>query len=591
MKILSLLLLALLLASHVQSAAQTAKAHTQTTTQAKPVSHAAPAKPVMRPQPAPVAQPVKPQPAKPQPAAKATTDASVGMSYQSAPVDETSAMITVMIGFFFDQFKDVHIDEYVSEEGTYRNINIKLRPPPMENIFFSFDNKTNSLVFFLKGVGVDLDTDVDMLNGAIKGHIALKIDKFDMDLKSVPTKIGAEERMKIDYRFHIKDGDIQASITASEDPNAFPPEVSNEFMPLVGNLQTSFKIGATKMMDEALEYKTEELLNQYVEAMSTEYNIPKNYANRASAYMQFKSDALPLRFGSNKNVIVDFDTSASLVKNQGRIGERLQSYLKDVTQKSQSLIESERQLERTRSELKDNKHHVLIAPHLVSGVLSNIDNDIVSYKLEDQANLQKKVKEYFGNDVELECYNHENEYPQYRSKDDAIIGEQTIKCSLHPKGYNFDPLYEIDVKLNFNIHPKVDSDGKSLKAEFGSIQATSINTHDKRMEVQATLSDRMDMDTYKQFDPFGNDMILPFLMKNKQYNIESYHSQNIGKFAQMLRTPKLIDVTQLEDDLFKGNLLPSSFPLPVPPGHKFENAQVKIHPNGVFDVSGDLVQE
>jgi hypothetical protein len=397
------------------------------------------------------------------------------------------------------------------------------------------------------------------------------------------------EVIKINYHLHLKDADIKTDITASEDMSSMPPEVAGNFQ-MFNDMQASFKIATTNMVSKTFEERTKDLLRQFTSKMSTQFNIPKSS-------ISMNAQALPFRIGSNKSIIIDFETSSNIVQLGGSVSERLENNLKDTKKKSPKLIDGEIQLQRTRESLNDNKHHVLIASHLVGGVISNIGSEMTAFKLEDQEKLQQTVREYFGNDIVLECSNHDNEYPSYRSQNDAIVGEQTVKCSLHPRGYKLDTLYEIDLKLNFNIHPKVDKDGKSLKAEFGNIQATSINTHDRRMEIQASLSDKMDEEAYRQFDPFNNDKFLPFLMNNQRYDIQSngltnqQHADTLDRFVAVLSTPGLIDVPQLENDMFKGNLLSTNFRLPVPPGHKFKNPSVKIHPNGVFDISGDLIKE
>lgn len=248
----------------------------------------------------------------------------------------------------------------------------------------------------------------------------------------------------------------------------------------------------------------------------------------------------------------------------------------------------EKALTITKAQLNDNKHHILIAPHLVSGILTNYDSNSVTFKLEDQKKLQQKVHDYFGKDVEFECYKHENQYPEYQAKQDAIVGNQKVKCALHPKGAKFDKLYEIDLDLTFEIHPEVDKDGKSLKAQFGDIQVTQIAAHDKKMEIQTTVSDRMEAMPMMDFGSlFGEGLFALPPFESANIKTQDFNQMTLQKFKEIMQTPNLIDIDQLED-----NLMPAPFRLPIPQGFKFApNSSVKIHENGVVDVIGDLQSE
>ena len=225
----------------------------------------------------------------------------------------------------------------------------------------------------------------------------------------------------------------------------------------------------------------------------------------------------------------------------------------------------------------------MIAPHLVKALISNFDPKLISFKLEDQTKLQQQVNKYFGGDVELECYPHENEFPEYRSSNNAITGDQKVKCSLHRKGNRQESIFDIDLRLNFEIHPEVDKDGKTVKAEFGSIQTTEINQHEKNMEIKTTLSDKMQP---MNFNPASFDFNLPFLMNQANMKIQNKEQDRLRKFQELLSQNIIIDVEQLER-----KILPSPFNLPLPDGYRFINPSVKIHENGVIDISGDLAHE
>jgi hypothetical protein len=289
--------------------------------------------------------------------------------------------------------------------------------------------------------------------------------------------------------------------------------------------------------------------------------------------------ALPFTVGENQAVRIDFDTHADMTtpSKQG-----IKEMLVHNPEKSAGILKGENDLESTRSALNDNKHHMLIAPHLISGLLTSFDNNAVSFKLEDQTELQQKVSQYFGKDIELECYKHENEYPEYHVENDKIVGEQKIQCSLHPKGFKFEPLFNIDLNLIFDIHPEVDKDGKTLKASFGDIQMTSIAMHDKKLEIETKVSDKMETSAW-QLPGLTSELNFPFPFNAEVMKMQQRDSQKLMKFEDIFSTPNIIDKEKL-----RANLMPAPFKMPLPPGLRFKNPNVKIHENGVIDINGDL---
>lgn len=523
------------------------------------------------PQSRPATQPVKPAPQPvrqtPQPVAQTqghpNDDHSVGMRYQSASVDEDTTFVSAIIALYLDQIKDFHMDEYVTEDGVLTNLDVHIDPPQLKDILFKFDANDNSLIFVLQNVSLRMDTDLNLYFGALKGHVKLDIKNLNIDLKTIPVTEDGEERLSISYHLHLKDADIKADIKASEDLDSFPTEFSDDFMPLFTGNQAIFQIAAQNAIDDALVEETQKAIDNYLKLMSTEINIPKNFGHKVQGNCKIGYHALPIQICSDRTIVVDYDTKSEFVRRSENISEKVSQNMKREGNNENN------ELVGVRGDL--TKHHVFIAPHLVSGVMHNLDLDQTSFKISDQAKLQEQVRNYFGSDIELECYNHESEFPEYKNENDAIVGKQTVKCSLHPKGQKFDSLYDIDLKLNFNIHPQVTKDGKSLKAEFGNIQATSLNVHDKRMEISTTISDGEDdlavmnnmngkryssTINYKCLDANFCDtieLLIPFLMSMKleEESDTAYHQSNLSKFTNILKTPNLIDIPQLESELFK----------------------------------------
>ena len=408
-----------------------------------------------------------------------------------------------------------------------------------------------------------------------------------MDLKTTPVFKDGQEKVNVQYHLHLKDADVQANLDTIEDTSMLPEEFQQGFLPMFGDANTNFKMAATEMMDNAFEQRTSDVITNYFSNMKSEYVIPRKPGHENFKEIILNTQAMPLEINQKGAVSIDYNTHSDMLStNRQGVMELLHP-----TQKSAGVIDGENQLEITKGQLNDNKHHMLIAPHLISGVLSTFDNNQVSFKLEDQKDLQKKVNEYFGNDIEIECYKHEHEMPQYHTENDAIIGEQKIVCSLHPKGLKSDSLYEIDVNLDFAIHPELDEDGESLKASFGEIQATEISVHEGKMEISTSLSDKMDdMAMAMQFDPFMNELMFPFSieelmsMEDASVKTQQRDAATLLKFKDLLNTPYLIQTSQLEE-----NLLPKAFRLPLPKGLKFSaNSSIKMHSNGVMDISGDM---
>jgi len=353
---------------------------------------------------------------------------------------------------------------------------------------------------------------------------------------------------------------------------------------LIGGM--NFKIGAVKMIDEKLEKQTSEILLNYFDGMKSQYKIPKKVDNNNLGDIIVNAKAASLMIGGDNSVRIDYDMHTDMIQKSK---QGIKDLLVHPNFKSQGVIEGEKALENTRSALIDGKHHVLIAPHLVSGVMSNFDDSGVSFKLGGQTKLQDKVKQYFGSQIQFDCAKHENDTPEYHVEKETIVGKQKVSCSLYPVGFEFEPLYQIDLNLVFTIHPELDSDGKSLKAEFGDIQTTDISVHDKRMEVNTNIYDKMEAPPMMFFDPFQGfiaEMDLPFIDQSDPTLTDEDHKR-LKAFQEIFQIPELLDKPQLDFEL-----MPESFMMPLPPGLKFDsNSEVKVHDNGVIDISGDVISE
>ena len=506
----------------------------------------------------------------------------VGMRYQSASDEQIYAekLVSFVIESLFQQLQHTHIDEFETEDGKFRNVDINVRPPSTEDIFFKYNNTDDSSVIVVRNIGINADTDMDLDNlyGTTTGHTNLIINNLDVDIETIPKFEKGEQNVEVNYHMHINDADVSVHIVNSDIIDQLPEEIESELVSPFEDIQASFKIATTNMVDSTIEKMTGNIVQNYFEKLKNPYILPHKVMNEINSDRQLTFEALPFKTGDDKTFVVDYDTKSNLISSGKRVSERLQNSLKDIRY-------DQSELEMIKSDLR--KHHIFIAPNAIRSVTNNLDLSDTSFKLSKQKKVQDKVKEYFGSDVELECYNHENDLPQYRSDNDTITGEQIVKCVLHPKGQGFDPLFEIDLNFTFTIHPTLDEDGKSLKAEFGKIQATYINTHDKKVEIATQISDKLDINDTDDFFIGQVDSFIPFLLKG-QFSIggqEEFEKEALNKFTDMLKAPGLVDIPQLEKQLFP------SFSLPVPLGHKFKNTEISVLKNGVIDISGDLEAE
>lgn len=79
------------------------------------------------------------------------------------------------------------------------------------------------------------------------------------------------------------------------------------------------------------------------------------------------------------------------------------------------------------------------------------------------SSLSSKVNDYFGSEVKLNCLPKSSE-PTLRGTADSVIGVYTLVCTLNSPDGKSEPLYQMEMDLEFTIHPETDSDGKSLKS-------------------------------------------------------------------------------------------------------------------------------
>ena len=209
---------------------------------------------------------------------------SIGMTFQTPPANEGDEFIESMISMVLSELKDMHIDSYPVEDGEFKNVNIKVDFPPTNALTFRADPNENSMLFKLHGVKVDVDTDLDMYYGTIKGHGKFAIDNMDVDLKTTPQNVNGEDTVHIQYHLHLKDADIVADINALEDTDHLPAEFQEGFS-MFDSLSSNYRIAAVNMIDDTFEKQTQDVLQNYFNSMSSQYRIPRKVDHQVRLFL------------------------------------------------------------------------------------------------------------------------------------------------------------------------------------------------------------------------------------------------------------------------------------------------------------------
>lgn len=209
---------------------------------------------------------------------------SVGMSYQSPPPEtEEEQMIKAVVLMMLQQFEHTHIDEYHTEDGDkFTNIDVYVTAPTdLNDIKLKFDEAGNTDIS-LHNVGILVDADMDMYYGTGVGHFTIQIDKLGIDLKTVPLAAQPTDKMHIEFQLHLTDADFKVNADFSEDTSKLPPELQDKIQQTMGGFNMNFKVAAQDMLDNAFEQKTKEVINNYLESMSSQYTIPRKLDHNVS---------------------------------------------------------------------------------------------------------------------------------------------------------------------------------------------------------------------------------------------------------------------------------------------------------------------
>ena len=207
------------------------------------------------------------------------------MSFQTPPAKEGDQFVESIITSILEEMKDVNIDDHEVDEGDFTNVRMKLDFPKENAVTFRADPDTDTMLFKLHGVNAKIDTDMNLFYGSIKGHGTFTIENMDIDLKTIPKIVNGQETVHVLYHVHMKDADIFANFDALEDTDHLPEEFAQGFAPLMENLDFNYKIAATQIVDDGLKKQGEEVLNNYLKKMSSNYRINKKLDHQVGLLM------------------------------------------------------------------------------------------------------------------------------------------------------------------------------------------------------------------------------------------------------------------------------------------------------------------
>ena len=189
---------------------------------------------------------------------------------QIPPADDNSKFVEAFISMFFEQFKNINIDRYETEDGVLTNLKVKVTPPTPSNIIFRYSESDDRIYFLLKGVSASLESDADLLYGTVTGHLSLSLSNLDIELRTDPAKIGNLDAIHIDYRLHLKDADIKADLKTVKDESGLPTGF-DQFGPMLGNLQGSYKVMSSKVLDDVFRHNSVEEVSDFLNRLTGNY--------------------------------------------------------------------------------------------------------------------------------------------------------------------------------------------------------------------------------------------------------------------------------------------------------------------------------
>ena len=402
----------------------------------------------------------------------------------SSPASQEKALKDGALPFLFDMFTSTKIKEFPVKNGKFTNITIQVIPPK------SFDNVTtqvqsDSLYLIINGIGVKIGADFEIYikNKPAKGHVDATITDLGIHImlqnqpmpKQGNRQIGADVSLDL-TKTHVNtlfttEGNVeeikdylvnlvkdQATKSMTDSATSWMPDWTKGFSSKVG--------GVYGPINYALEKRTQDILDQFVNT------IP----NIEASHITFRPEkGAVYRVGSHHKSLVDYSTSPIQ-------SDASSSFIKDSLTKNSYMFSTQHgtlnknahfhtNLEHVQHQISDDKTHFLLSPESFYNSIvktgkdstSQMDVDLIAKLLHQD--LKPKVDDHFGSKAKLEC-KPQSEEPKLSGKNDAIVGTFTIVCRLDSDDKSQEPLYEIDLDLEFTIHPEVNSDGKSLKGMF-----------------------------------------------------------------------------------------------------------------------------
>lgn len=257
----------------------------------------------------------------------------------------------------------------------------------------------------------------------------------------------------------------------------------------------SWRIGGTVYdpLHHAIHKQTQDIIDKFVASTpnfdSTEYSFSRNLqaspAGRESKNKYFNSYAQSFISSSPSSQSIKDALKKNMYMFNPNKNERL-----DLDSSFHSKIQH------VQHQIKDDKIHYLVSPeHFAKYFLgeprvvkSKLDTEVLTQMLDN--NLPSKAEKFFGGKVKFSCSPDQKD-PQLKGSGDAVVMTNKVRCTLNTENPQPEPLQEIELDLEFTIHPEVSEDGKSLKAQFGETQIADVNYARKgKTKISARISDK-----------------------------------------------------------------------------------------------------
>mmetsp|Transcript_7068 Transcript_7068/g.7935 ORF Transcript_7068/g.7935 Transcript_7068/m.7935 type:complete len:493 (-) Transcript_7068:34-1512(-) len=409
-------------------------------------------------------------------------------------------MTSQALPYLFKMLTKSTFEEFPFKGGKLTNIDIQVIPPKsFEEV--KMDVLSETMSFEIGGLGAKIGADFEVIikGRPANGHLDIDITdlgvnlklknepkeengrkiatdiKLDLEHTHADVRISAEgdtEEIK-NYLIGLVTKEIQENII----PESFiPKDLIPEGAAEDWTKKLKFWTGTKSVgpMHYAMIKKTQSILNQFIEEQSALQNSP------------IITEDMSYKVGGGK-VLADY---GSIVLSKMPETEGIKDKL---IRKGQNGLFSQGSFNKMdlQNGLKHDAQHIdhhANKPRLDYSFSAEnyaqffvkadsdqpiLDKDMIKKLLDKDSGINKKVENYFGGKVQFKCEPTSTE-PSLRKGDGAsIIGTYTVNCFLNTENNDKEPAYQMDLDLEFTIHPDNKEDGNPLD-RFGEFSTASM---------------------------------------------------------------------------------------------------------------------